>query len=85
MQHAGVELNNPASATPWTKLGGTGLRATPSPLESSLAVVRQWLDKITAASTNPDLDLRNLRAVLIQPLKIVSRSGHKRPRCSQGR
>jgi len=33
----------------------------PSSLESSLAVVRQWLDKITAASTNSDLDLRNLR------------------------
>ena len=36
----------------------------PPPLETSLAVVREWLDKITAASTNPDLDLRNLRAVL---------------------
>jgi len=43
----------------------------PSSLESSLAVVRQWLDKITAASTNPDLDLRNLRAVLIHLLEIV--------------
>ena len=41
----------------------------PPPLESSLAVVREWLDKITAASTNPDLDLRNLRAVLIHLLE----------------
>ena len=41
----------------------------PSSLESSLAVVREWLDKITAASTNPDLDLRNLRAVLTQPAR----------------
>src|SRR5829696_7497678 len=43
----------------------------PPPLEGSLAVVREWLDKITAASTNPDLDLRNLRAVLTHLLEIV--------------
>ena len=43
----------------------------PPPLESSLAVVREWLDKITAASTNPDLDLRNLRAVLTYLLEVV--------------
>ena len=43
----------------------------PPPLETSLAVVREWLDKITAASTNPDLDLRNLRAVLTHLLEIV--------------
>ena len=30
----------------------------PPPLKTSLAVVREWLDKITAPSTNPDLDLR---------------------------
>jgi hypothetical protein len=43
----------------------------PPPLETSLAVVREWLDKTTVASTNPDLDLRNLRAVLIHLLEIV--------------
>src|SRR5215217_1455952 len=43
----------------------------PPPLETSLAVVREWLDKITAPSTNPDLDLRNLRAVLIHLLETV--------------
>ena len=43
----------------------------PPPLESSLAVVREWLDKITAASTNPELDLRNLRAVLTHLPEIV--------------
>jgi hypothetical protein len=43
----------------------------PPPLESALAVVREWFDKITAASTNPDLDLRNLRAVLSHLLEIV--------------
>src|SRR5829696_129745 len=47
------------------------IRALPPPLETSFAVVREWLDKITAASTNPDLDLRNLRAVLIHLLEIV--------------
>ena len=31
----------------------------PPQLEGCVSVVRQWLDKITAASTNPDLDLRN--------------------------
>jgi len=46
-------------------------------LESSLAVVRQWLGKITAASTNPDLDLRNFRAVLIHLLEIAG-SDHRR-------
>ena len=43
--------------------------ACPPPLETSLAVVREWLDKITAASTYPDLDLRNLRAVLTHLLE----------------
>jgi hypothetical protein len=43
----------------------------PPSLEGSLAVVREWLDRITAASTNPELDLRNLRAVLIHLLEIV--------------
>src|SRR5215203_3962721 len=43
----------------------------PPPLETSLAVVREWLDKITAPSTNPELDLRNLRAVLIHLLETV--------------
>jgi len=47
------------------------IRALPPPLETSFAVVREWLDKITAASTNPDLDLRNLRAVLTHLLEIV--------------
>ena len=47
------------------------IRALPPPLETSLAVVREWLDKIAAASTNPDLDLRNLRAVLTHLLEIV--------------
>jgi hypothetical protein len=42
-------------------------------LETPLAVARQWLDKITAASTNPTLDLRNLRAVLINLLDIIER------------
>src|SRR5215207_8986867 len=41
----------------------------PPQLESCVSVVRQWLDKITAASTNPDLDLRNLRAVLTHLLE----------------
>jgi hypothetical protein len=40
-------------------------------LEAPLAVTRQWLDKITVASTNPELDLRNLRAVLINLLEII--------------
>jgi hypothetical protein len=39
-------------------------------IEALLAVLRQWLDKITA-STNPELDLRNLRAVLINPKGII--------------
>ena len=43
----------------------------PPPIETSLAVIREWLDKITAASTTPDLDLRNLRAVLTHLLEIV--------------
>jgi hypothetical protein len=43
----------------------------PPQLEACVTVVRQWLDKITAASTNPDLDLRNLRAVLTHLLEIV--------------
>ena len=38
----------------------------PLPLSpASLAPVRQCLDKITAASTTPELDLRDLRAALI--------------------
>jgi hypothetical protein len=40
-------------------------------IEALLAVIRQWLDKITAASTNPELDLRNLRAVLINLKGII--------------
>ena len=51
--------------------GDHDIRHLPPPLETSLSVVREWLDKITAASTNPDLDLRNLRAVLIHLLDIV--------------
>ena len=43
----------------------------PPQLEGCVSVVRQWLDKIAAASTNPDLDLRNLRAVLTHLLEIV--------------
>ena len=38
-----------------------------------LEVVGQWLDNITAASTNATLDLRNLRAVLIDLLEVVER------------
>src|SRR5829696_3592995 len=41
----------------------------PPQLDGCVSVVRQWLDKITAASTNPDLDLRNLRAVLTHLLE----------------
>jgi hypothetical protein len=40
-------------------------------LEAALSEVRQCLDKITAASLNPRLDLRNLRAVLIDLLDSV--------------
>src|SRR5215207_4505028 len=40
-------------------------------IEALLAVIRQWLDKITAALTNPELDLRNLRAVLINLKGII--------------
>ena len=40
-------------------------------IEALLAVIRQWLDMITAASTNPELDLRNLRAVLINLKGII--------------
>ena len=43
----------------------------PPQLEGCVSVVRQGLDKITAASTNPDLDLRNFRAVLTHLLEIV--------------
>jgi hypothetical protein len=43
----------------------------PPTLESSLLVVRQWLTKITSGSSNPELDLRNLRAVLIHLLEII--------------
>jgi len=40
----------------------------PLPLSpASLAPVRQCLDKITAASMTPELDLRDLRAALIGP------------------
>ena len=41
------------------------------PIEATVSEVRQRLDKITAASLNPSLDLRNLRAVLIDLLDSV--------------
>ena len=44
----------------------------PQPLSpASFAPVRQCLDKITAASTDPGRDLRDLRAVLIDLLDKV--------------
>ena len=42
-----------------------------SPLEAKLSEVRQCLDRLTAASWNPGLDLRNLRAVLMDLLDSV--------------
>jgi hypothetical protein len=51
--------------------GDHDIRAPPAAARNLLAVVREWLDKITAASTNPDLNLRNLRAVLTHLLEIV--------------
>jgi len=60
-----VKVKNPANERTMTS------DHLPPPLETSLAVVREWLDKITAPSTNPDLDLRNLRAVLIHLFEIV--------------
>ena len=41
------------------------------PPEAKLSEVRQWLDRLTAASLNPGLDLRNLRAVLMDLLDSV--------------
>jgi hypothetical protein len=42
----------------------------PAELEGSLALVNEWLVKI-AGGENPELDLRNLRAVLLNVLKMV--------------
>ena len=41
------------------------------PLEAKLSEVRLCLDRLTAASLNPGLDLRNLRAVLMDLLDSV--------------
>jgi hypothetical protein len=42
----------------------------PPRLESELGLVQQWLVNI-ARGENPDLDLRNLRAVLLNVLEMV--------------
>ena len=42
----------------------------PPPLESELGLVHQWLVKI-ARGENPEFDLRNLRAVLLNARKMV--------------
>ena len=42
----------------------------PAALEGSLALVNEWLVKI-AGGENPELDLRNLRAVLLNVLEMV--------------
>jgi hypothetical protein len=42
----------------------------PAELEGSLRLVHEWLVKI-ARGENPELDLRNLRAVLLNVLKMV--------------
>jgi hypothetical protein len=39
-------------------------------LEGPLALIRQWLNKIVAAE-NPELDLRNLQALLVNMLNVV--------------
>jgi hypothetical protein len=44
--------------------------ALPPPLESELGLVHQWLVKI-ARGENPELDLRNLRAVLLNLLELA--------------
>jgi hypothetical protein len=50
--------------------GGAAMNGTPLS-QATVSEVRQRLDKITAASLNPSLDLRNLRAVLIDLLDSV--------------
>jgi len=42
----------------------------PPPLESELGLVHQWLVKI-ARGENPELDLRNLRGVLLNLLELA--------------
>jgi hypothetical protein len=44
----------------------------PEALESGLALVQEWLVKI-AGGENPELDLRNLRAVLLDLLQLFGR------------
>ena len=69
-----------ANVTDVQSAGAGGMRAyddepgasRPLPLSpASLAPVRQCLDKITAASTTPELDPQDLRAALIDLLEKV--------------
>ena len=55
----------------------------PAELEGSLALVNEWLVKI-AGGENPELDLRNLRAVLLNVLKMVKAEFEHRRGCRRG-